>query len=36
MIQVNDYIEGYEYYGRKVKRVSGWVDKIEQYKGEII
>lgn len=27
-IEVNDYIEGYEYYGRTKRKVKGWVDKI--------
>lgn len=27
-IRVNDYIEGLEYYGHKIRKVRGWVDKI--------
>ena len=31
VIQINDYIEGYEYYGLNdhIKKVRGWVDKIK-------
>jgi hypothetical protein len=29
-IQVNDYIQGTEYYGRSTKTVRGWVDEISK------
>lgn len=33
-IKINDYIEGYEYYGHTVKRIQGWVDSVDFSEGE--
>lgn len=27
-IEINNYIEGFEYYGETIKKVKGWVDRI--------
>jgi hypothetical protein len=35
-IKVNDYIEGFEYFGQNIKSVKGWVDSIRIDKNETI
>jgi hypothetical protein len=35
-ININDYIEGFEYYGMTIKPVKGWVDNIHTQNGEIV
>ena len=30
IIDKDDYIEGYEYYGHTTQKIKGWVDKIRE------
>lgn len=30
MYNINDYVEGYEYYGDEIRKMKGWVDKVSK------
>lgn len=35
-IRIGDYIEGSEYYGSNVRRVKGWVRKMNRIAGKLV
>lgn len=35
-IRIGDYIEGSEYYGSNVRRIRGWVRKINRVHGKLV